>query len=74
MNRCAIFISAKYSHLVLLVIFIVWIGLQPRFFLDRMSPTLNNLNSGVRQAAEALDKAGPTENGQSCQLSVISYQ
>ncbi len=39
--------------LVLLVIFIVWIGLQPRFFLDRMSPTLKNLTTGVMRAAEA---------------------
>ncbi|MGD0517750.1 MAG: NADH-quinone oxidoreductase subunit M [Thermoguttaceae bacterium] len=35
-----------------LVIFIVWIGLQPRFFLDRMSPTLKNLTSGMMEAAE----------------------
>jgi NADH-quinone oxidoreductase subunit M len=33
-----------------LVIFIVWIGLQPRFFLDRMSPTLKNLTSGMIEA------------------------
>ena len=46
-NRSAIFASAKYLPLSLLVIFIVWIGLQPRFFLDRMSPTLKNLNAGV---------------------------
>jgi NADH-quinone oxidoreductase subunit M len=26
-----------------LVVFIFWIGLQPRFFLDRMEPTLNQL-------------------------------
>jgi len=37
--------------LALLVIFIVWIGVQPRFFLDRMSPTLNNLNAGMIKAA-----------------------
>jgi NADH-quinone oxidoreductase subunit M len=35
-----------------LLIFIVWIGLQPRFFLDRMSPTLKNLTSGMIEAAE----------------------
>jgi NADH-quinone oxidoreductase subunit M len=39
--------------LALLVIIIVWIGLQPRFFLDRMSPTLKNLTAGVIRAAEA---------------------
>jgi len=39
--------------LALLVIFIVWIGLQPRFFLDRMSPTLKKLTASVIRAAEA---------------------
>jgi len=33
-----------------LVVFIFWIGLQPRFFLDRMEPTLNQL---VAPAAES---------------------
>ncbi len=42
--------------LALLVIFIVWIGLQPRFFLDRMSPTLGNLDAGVMKAAAAKEK------------------
>ena len=39
-----------------LVIFIVWIGLQPRFFLDRMSPTLKNLSAGMIKAASARDQ------------------
>jgi NADH-quinone oxidoreductase subunit M len=39
--------------LSLLVIFIIWIGLQPRFFLDRMSPTLKNLTSGMIESANA---------------------
>ena len=30
--------------------FIVWIGVQPRFFLDRMAPTLDQLNAPVRNA------------------------
>ncbi len=34
-----------------LAIFIVWIGVQPRFFLDRMSPTLKELNASVIKAA-----------------------
>jgi NADH-quinone oxidoreductase subunit M len=42
--------------LVPLVIFIVWIGIQPRFFLDRMNPTLRNLSTGVRKAAEDRDQ------------------
>jgi NADH-quinone oxidoreductase subunit M len=34
-----------------LVFFIVWIGVQPRFFLDRMSPTLKELGAGVMRTA-----------------------
>ena len=34
-----------------LVVMIVWIGLQPRFFLDRMAPTLDDLMAPVMQAA-----------------------
>ncbi|MGW8257253.1 MAG: complex I subunit 4 family protein, partial [Thermoguttaceae bacterium] len=33
-----------------LAVFIVWIGVQPRFFLDRMSPTLKELDAGVQRA------------------------
>jgi len=33
--------------LVPLVVFVVWIGVQPQFFLRRMAPTLNDLTSGV---------------------------
>jgi NADH-quinone oxidoreductase subunit M len=35
-----------------LVVMIFWIGLQPRFFLDRMAPTLNDLMTPAMQAAE----------------------
>ena len=56
MNRSAIFVSAKSCALVPLVIFIVWIGMQPRFFLDRMSPTLKDLSAGVMKAAEERDQ------------------
>jgi NADH-quinone oxidoreductase subunit M len=42
--------------LVPLVIFIVWIGLQPRFFIDRISPTLKNLTAGAINAAAARDQ------------------
>jgi NADH-quinone oxidoreductase subunit M len=35
-----------------LLVFILWIGLQPRFFLDRMMPTLDRLTRPAMQAAE----------------------
>ena len=34
-----------------LLVLIVWIGLQPRFFLDRMAPTLRELTAPAMQAA-----------------------
>ncbi len=34
----------------LLAVFIFWIGLQPRFFLDRMSPTLGKILAPASQA------------------------
>jgi len=36
-----------------LVVMIVWIGVQPRFFLDRMAPSLDRLAAGARRAADA---------------------
>jgi NADH-quinone oxidoreductase subunit M len=39
----------------LLVVFILWIGLQPRFFLDRMSPTLEKI---LAPAAQSLARDG----------------
>ena len=41
---------AKSLALAPLVVFIVWIGLQPQFFLDRMSPTLDRLDRRHRRA------------------------
>jgi NADH-quinone oxidoreductase subunit M len=38
------------SALGLLVVFIFWIGLQPRFFLDCMSPTLGKILAPASQA------------------------
>jgi NADH-quinone oxidoreductase subunit M len=35
-----------------LLVFIVWIGLQPRFFLDRMAPTLDELTAPAMQAVD----------------------
>jgi hypothetical protein len=42
-----------------LLVFILWIGLQPRFFLDRIAPTLDKLIAPVSQAAE---KDGELQN------------
>jgi NADH-quinone oxidoreductase subunit M len=33
-----------------LAVFVVWIGLQPAYFLDRMAPTLDRVTSIVRQS------------------------
>jgi NADH-quinone oxidoreductase subunit M len=38
--------------LALVVVPIFWIGLQPRYFFDRMAPTLNDLMKPAMQAAE----------------------
>jgi NADH-quinone oxidoreductase subunit M len=38
----------EIAALVPLAVFIVWIGVQPRFFLDRMEPTL----TGIANVAE----------------------
>ena len=38
-----------------LVVFIVWIGLQPRFFLDRMSGTLDRVIASVTRAEQRED-------------------
>jgi len=43
----------EISALLPLVVLIFWIGLQPRFFLDRMSPTLNHLTADAIQAAQS---------------------
>jgi hypothetical protein len=39
-----------------LLVFILWIGLQPRFFLDRMAPTLDRLMAPVRSIEQAADE------------------
>ncbi len=36
-----------------LVVFIVWIGIQPSFFLERMTPTLDRITLGSEQALQA---------------------
>jgi NADH-quinone oxidoreductase subunit M len=42
--------------LVPLVVLIFWIGLYPRFFLDRMSPTLKELTAPAMAAVDRLDE------------------
>jgi NADH-quinone oxidoreductase subunit M len=42
----------EVAALVPLVVFIVWIGVQPRFFLDRMAPTLDRLTQRANQAVD----------------------
>ncbi len=43
-----------------LVVFIVWIGVWPGFFLDRMAPTLNRLMARSAEAADRLGSAVPS--------------
>jgi NADH-quinone oxidoreductase subunit M len=38
-----------------LVVFIVWIGVQPKFFLNRMAPSLETLSRSAMQAAASPD-------------------
>ncbi len=56
-----------------LVVLIVWIGLQPRFFLDRMSPTLNNLNAGFIKAA-SVRVQGAEGRGQGSAIAPVKPQ
>lgn len=39
----------EVAALVPLAVFVVWIGIQPRFFLDRMQPTLNQIADVVAE-------------------------
>jgi NADH-quinone oxidoreductase subunit M len=52
-----------------LLVFVLWIGLQPRFFLDRMSPTLEQL---VAPAMRAVDGAKPQAAHQVAQHPSVS--
>jgi hypothetical protein len=38
-----------------LLVLILWIGLYPQFFLDRMTPTLEKLTKPAMQAADQLE-------------------
>jgi NADH-quinone oxidoreductase subunit M len=42
-----------------LCVVIVWIGVQPRFFLDRMAPSIEQLSSHSMQAADRPSSADP---------------
>jgi NADH-quinone oxidoreductase subunit M len=42
----------EIAALAPLAVLIVWIGVQPRLFLDRMAPTLDRLTAGVQQAVD----------------------
>ncbi|NQT38429.1 MAG: NADH-quinone oxidoreductase subunit M [Planctomycetes bacterium] len=46
----------EVAALAPLLVFVVWIGVQPRFFLDRMSPQLDGI---ATQAAKSLDQKPP---------------
>jgi NADH-quinone oxidoreductase subunit M len=51
----------EISALVPLLIFIVWIGVYPQFFLDRMKPTLEQLTHNVQQISTPRPLAGTTK-------------
>ncbi len=48
----------ELAALVPLVVFIFWIGLQPRVFLDRMGPTLEGIAAPAMRAAERVQGSG----------------
>ena len=43
----------EIAALAPLAVLVFWIGLQPKPFLDRMSPTLDNVAEAARPAVEA---------------------
>jgi NADH-quinone oxidoreductase subunit M len=51
----------EIAALTPLVVLIFWIGLQPQFFLDRISPTLDHLTA---RAVQAADEVGSGARGQ----------
>lgn len=50
--------AREVAGLVPLVVFIVWIGLQPSFFLNRMGPALDRLTAAAVRAADRGGAAG----------------
>ncbi len=49
--------------LVPLCLVIVWIGVQPKFFLDRMAPAIDKLTGQAMQAADAKEELTPRREG-----------
>lgn len=52
----------EIAALVPLAVFVVWIGLQPKFFLDRMQPALRDVNKIVQSSWQTQDGPKLTEN------------
>ena len=49
--------------LVPLCVVIVWIGVQPKFFLDRMAPSLDTLTEQAMRAADSKEDLTPRRQG-----------
>jgi NADH-quinone oxidoreductase subunit M len=54
--------AREVAGLAPLVVLIFWIGLQPSFFLKRMTPTLDRLTGGVTMKAEGMEPRGMEES------------
>ncbi|MCC6123734.1 MAG: NADH-quinone oxidoreductase subunit M [Pirellulales bacterium] len=54
--------SREIASLLPLLLFIVWIGVYPRFFLDRMSPTLQQLTGNVQAKCDITVTANNTSD------------
>jgi len=53
----------EIAALAPLAVFIVWIGVHPAFFLDRMSPTLDRITAGAVNALEGRSAIGVAQTG-----------
>ena len=53
----------EIAALAPLAVFIVWIGVQPAFFLDRMSPTLDRITAGAVNSLEGRSAVGVAQTG-----------
>ena len=53
----------EIAALVPLTIVIVWIGIQPRFFLDRMAPTLDRLTADAMRAVDGESRSSVSGAG-----------
>lgn len=59
--------AREVAGLIPLVVFIVWIGLQPSFFLNRMGPALDRLTAAAVRAA---DRDGPAGGDRFAETSI----